>query len=67
MRCSSHAFLWATNLDLHTQHIPHGLCGFLLCRGGDMGIGVQGETCGEVAQQKEFVREQVLAIFDKKG
>ena len=23
---------------------------FFLCRGGDMGVGVQGEACGEVTQ-----------------
>ena len=43
-------FLFAVKLNLHTQYIPHGLGGFLLCRGGDMGIGIQGEACGEVAE-----------------
>ena len=39
--------LW---IGLSCKHIPHGLGGLLLCRGGDMGIGVQGEACGEVAK-----------------
>ena len=38
------------NMDLNTQHISHGLGGFFLRRGGDMGIGVQGEACGEVTE-----------------
>ena len=50
MRCSSQTFLSATKPNLNTQHISHGLGGFLLCRGGDMCIGVQGEACGEVTQ-----------------
>ena len=50
MRCSSQAFLSAIKLILHTQDISHGLGGFLLCRGSDMGIGVQSEACGEVTQ-----------------
>ena len=28
---------------LHTQHIAHGLGGFFLRRGGDMGVGVRGD------------------------
>ncbi len=43
-------FLSAAKPNLHTQHIPHGLGGFFLCRGSDMGIGVQSEACGEVTQ-----------------
>lgn len=35
---------------LHAQHIPRGLGGFFLCRGGHMGIGVQGESGGEMTQ-----------------
>ena len=37
-------------LPSHTQHIPHGLCSLPLSRSGHMGVGVQGEACGEVAQ-----------------
>ena len=50
MRCSSQPFLSATKPNLQTKDISHGLCGFLLRRGGDMGIGIQGEACGEVTQ-----------------
>ena len=42
------------NRILHTKHISHGVGGFLLCRGGDMGIGVQGEAGGEVAQHTGY-------------
>lgn len=35
---------------LHAQHIPHGLGGFFLCRGGDMGIGVQGSGYQQSSQ-----------------
>ena len=35
---------------LNTQHVSHGLGGFLLCRSGDMGICVKGKPSGEVAQ-----------------
>ena len=42
MLCSSQPFLSAAKPNLHTQDISHGLGGFFLCRGGDMGIGVQG-------------------------
>ena len=66
MRCSSQAFLWATNLDLHTQHIPHGLCGFLLCRSGDMGIGVQSEPGREVAQHAAD-RLDIHAVLEGEG
>ena len=44
------AFLSAAKPNLHTQHISHGLSGFLLCRGGDMGVGVQCEACREVTE-----------------
>ena len=49
MHCSPLAFLSATKPNLHTQDISHGLGGFFLGQGGDMGVGVQGEACGEVA------------------
>ena len=32
------------------QNISNRLRRFLLCQGGDMGVGVQGEACREVAQ-----------------
>lgn len=32
------------------QNISNRLRRFLLCRGGDMGVGFQREACGEVAQ-----------------
>ena len=44
------ASLSATKPKLHTQDISHGLGGFLLSRGSYVGIGVQGEACGEVTQ-----------------
>ena len=47
---SFQAFLSATKPNLQAQDISHGLGGFFLCRGGDMGVGVQGEACGEVTQ-----------------
>ena len=48
MHCSSQPFLSATKPNSYTQNISHGLGGFFLCRGSDVGIGVQGEACGEV-------------------
>ena len=50
MRWSFTAFLSATKPNSHTQNISHGLGGFFLRRSGDVGIGVQGEACGEVTQ-----------------
>ena len=47
---SFQALLWATKPNLHTQHIPHCFGGFFLGGGGDMGVGVQGEACGEVTE-----------------
>lgn len=49
MHCSSQAFLSAGKTNLHTQYIFHSLGNVLLCRGGDIGIGVQGESDGEAA------------------
>ena len=54
MRCSSQPFLLAVKLNLHAQDILHSLGGFFLCRGGNMGIGVQGEACGEVSQHAGY-------------
>ena len=45
MHCPFQAFLSATKPNLHTQDISQSLGGFLLCRGGNMGVGVQGEAC----------------------
>ena len=44
------AFLLAITPNSHTQDIFHSLRSFLLRRGSDMGIGIQSEPCGEVAQ-----------------
>ena len=44
------AFLSAAKPNLQAQDISHGLGGFFLCRGGDVGVGVQGEAGGEVTQ-----------------
>jgi len=40
----------ACALYLHTQNISHSLCGLLLSGGSHMGVGVQGEACGEVTE-----------------
>ena len=40
---SSHGLLYAEDLS-------HRICRFFLCCGGDMGIGIQRESGGEVAQ-----------------
>ena len=37
-------------MSLYAQHISHSLGSFFLRRGGDMGVGVQSEASGEVAQ-----------------
>lgn len=37
-------------LDLWIQHISNGLGGFFLGGGGDMGVGVEGESGREVSQ-----------------
>ena len=50
MRWMFTAFLSAAKPNLHTQDIAHGLCGFLLCRCSDMGIGIQSEPGREVTQ-----------------
>ncbi len=51
---------------LHTQHIFHSLGGFLLCSGGDMGIGIQGESRREVAQYSGN-RLNVNAVLEGEG
>ena len=56
MRCSSQSFLSATQPSLQTQNISHGLGGFFLCRGGDMGVGVQSEAGG---RRKEIADETI--------
>ncbi len=60
------AFLSAAKPNLYTQDISHGLRGFLLCRGGDMGIGVQGEACGEVTQHTAD-RLDVYSVLESDG
>ena len=50
MCCSSQAFLSAAKANLHIQYICHRLRRFLLGCGSYMGIGIQGEACGEVTQ-----------------
>ena len=50
MRCVSQPFLSAAKPNLHTQDISHGLSCFFLGGGGDMGVGVQGETSGKVTK-----------------
>lgn len=37
-------------VPLNTQHIADSLRCLFLGGGGDMGVGVQGETCGEMSQ-----------------
>ena len=37
-------------MRLSGKKISHGLSCVFLCRGGDVGVGVQGEACGEVTQ-----------------
>ena len=32
------------------QYTPHRICRFFLRRGGDMGVGVEGESCGVVSE-----------------
>ena len=56
MLCSSQPFLSAAKPNLHTQDISHGLGGFFLCRGGDMGVGVQSEAGG---RRKEIADETI--------
>ena len=41
--------LWVVCV-LYAQHITHCLGGFFLRSGGHMGVGIQGESCREVAQ-----------------
>ena len=36
--------------SLHRQHVTHSRGSFLLGTGGDVGVGIQCEPCGEVAQ-----------------
>ena len=39
---------------LNTQHIPNRISRFFLCCRGDMGIGIQREAGGEVAQHTRY-------------
>ena len=63
---SFQAFLSATKPNLHTQDISHGLGGFFLRRGGDMGVGIQGEACGEVTEHAGH-RLDVHAVLEGDG
>ena len=58
--------LSAAKPTLHTQDISHGLGSFLLCRGGDVGIGIQGESCGEVAQHAGH-RLDIYSVLQRNG
>lgn len=51
------------------QHVPHRLRCLSLCCAGDMGVGVQGETRGEVAQhpRHRFHVHPVLQCQGGKG
>jgi hypothetical protein len=65
MRCSFQPFLSATNPNLHTQDISHGLSCFFLRRSGDVGVGIQGEACGEVAQLPVTVLIHIFYLMFK--
>ena len=43
---------WSSVFNLYRprQHVPHRIRRFFLCCGGDMGVGVEGESCGEVSE-----------------
>ena len=66
MHCSSQALLLGIKLDLQAQHISNGLSRFFLCRGGDVGVGVQGEACGEVAEHAGY-RLDIHAVLEGNG
>ena len=53
-------------MHLRVQHITHRRGGFFLGRGGDIGVGVQGEACGEVAEHTAD-RLDVHAILQSDG
>ena len=54
-------------VDLDTQHIADGLCGFFLGGGGDMGVGVQGEACGEVTQHSADRLDVYAVLQSRRG
>ena len=60
------AFLTATKPSLQAQDISHGLSCFFLCRCCHMGIGVQGEACGEVTEHAGH-RLDVHAVLEGDG
>ena len=53
-------------MRLSGKKISHGLSGFFLCRGGDVGVGVQGEACGEVTQHTGH-RLDVYSVLEGDG
>ena len=53
-------------MRLSGKKISHGLSCFFLCRGGDVGVGVQGEACGEVAEHAGY-RLDIHAVLEGNG
>lgn len=49
-KLQAEVFKQQSSLDCPRQHVPHRLRCLSLCCAGDMGVGVQGESCREVAQ-----------------
>ena len=49
-KLQAEVFKQQSSLDCPRQHTPHGLRRLPLGSTGDVGVGVQGEACGEVAQ-----------------
>jgi len=66
MRCSSQPFLSATKPNFQAQDISQSLSCFFLSRSGDMGIGVQGEACGEVTQHAGH-RLDIYSVLQRNG
>ncbi len=53
--------------QLSAEYIPHGECRFFLGGGGDMGVGVQGEASGEMAEDAGYgldVHAVLQAVFE---
>ena len=49
-KLQAEVFKQQSSLDCPRQHVPHRLRCLSLGSAGDVGIGVQGKPCGEVAQ-----------------
>ena len=49
-----HRSLHCPHYCLYAEDIPHSLCGFLLCRGGNVSVGVQCKPRGEVTQHAGY-------------